>query len=156
MRVAFGCDHGGYPLRALIIEYLKANGHAVVDCGAYELDPGDDYPLYAEAVGDAIRRGDADRAVLVCGSGVGAAIAASKMRGIRAGLAHDTYSAHQGVEHDNMNILALGARVIGPATAIELIGAFLHAEFSGAPRHVRRLEEIQAIEAREVKRAESE
>ncbi len=146
MRVAFGTDHGGYPLRSLIIEYLKANGHTVVDCGAYELDPLDDYPDFAQAVGAAIQRGDADRGILVCGSGVGAAIAACKMRGIRAGLAHDTYSAHQGVEHDNMNVLSLGARVVGPALALELIGAFLRAQFTGEPRHVRRLHKVQEIE----------
>ncbi len=147
MRVAFGCDHGGYPLRTLIIEYLKANGHTVVDCGAYEMIPTDDYPDYAQAVGEAIQRGDADRGILVCGSGVGAAIAACKMRGIRAGLAHDYYSAHQGVEHDNMNVLSLGARVIGSALAVELVGAFLHAQFTGEPRHVRRLTKVQQIEA---------
>jgi ribose 5-phosphate isomerase B len=146
MRVAFGCDHGGYPLKQLLIEYLKANGHTVVDCGAYEFVPTDDYPDYARALGEAIQRGDADRGILICGSGVGAAIAASKMRGIRAGLAHDYYSAHQGVEHDNMNVLALGARVIGPAMATELVGAFLHAQFSGESRHVRRLGKVQEIE----------
>ncbi len=146
MRVAFGCDHGGYPLRALIIENLKADGHTVVDCGAYEFNPTDDYPDFALAVGEAVRRGDADRGILLCGSGVGAAIAASKLRGIRAGLAHDCYSAHQGVEHDNMNVLALGARVIGPSTALELIQAFLKAQFSGEPRHVRRLEKMKEIE----------
>ncbi len=146
MRVAFGADHGGYPLKALIVEYLKANGHTVVDCGAYELDPNDDYPDFARAVGEAIQRGDADRGVLICGSGVGAAIAASKMRGIRAGLAHDCYSAHQGVEHDNMNVLALGARVVGPSLALELVASFLHAQFTGEPRHVRRLAKVQRIE----------
>ena len=147
MRVAFGCDHGGYPLRTLIVEYLRANGHSVVDCGAYELLPNDDYPDYAQAVGAAIQRGEADRGILVRGSGGGAAIAASKMHGIRAGLAHDYYSAHQGVEHDNMNVLALGARVIGPAPAIELVGAFLRAQFTGESRHARRLAKVQQIEA---------
>ncbi len=146
MRVALGTDHGGYPLRSLIIEYLKANGHTIVDCGAYELDPLDDYPDFARAVGDAILRGDADRGILICGSGVGAAIAAGKMRGIRAGLAHDTYSAHQGVEHDDMNVLSLGARVVGPSLALELITAFLRAQFTGEPRHVRRLEKVREIE----------
>ncbi len=146
MRVAFGTDHGGYPLRSLIMEYLKGNGYTVVDCGAYELDPTDDYPDFARAVGAAIQRGDADRGILVCGSGVGAAIAACKMQGIRAGLAHDTYSAHQGVEHDNMNVLALGARVVGPALALELITAFLRAQFTGESRHVRRLDKVREIE----------
>ncbi len=154
MRVAFGCDHGGYPLRPLIIEKLKAAGHTVVDCGAYALDPTDDYPDFALAVGEAIQRGEADRGILVCGSGVGAAIAACKMRGIRAGLAHDTYSAHQGVEHDDMNVLALGARVVGPALALELIETFLRAQFSGAPRHVRRLEKVRRIEEEQLGRVE--
>ncbi len=149
VRVAFGCDHGGYPLRQLIIEHLRAAGHQVVDCGAYDLQPGDDYPDYSRAVGEAIRRGDAERGVLICGSGVGAAIAASKMIGIRAGLAHDTYSAHQGVEHDNMNVLALGARVIGPAMALELVDTFLRAQFTGEPRHVRRLDKVREIENEE-------
>ncbi len=154
VRVAFGCDHGGYPLRSFIIENLKAGGHTVVDCGAYELDPTDDYPDFAFAVGSAIQRGEADRGILVCGSGVGAAIAACKMRGIRAGLAHDTYSAHQGVEHDDMNVLALGARVVGPALALELIDNFLRARFTGEPRHVRRLEKVQRIENEQLLRIE--
>ncbi len=147
MRVAFGCDHGGYPLKELIVGHLLARGDSVVDCGAYELDPADDYPDSARAVGEAIQRGQAERAVLVCGSGIGAAIAASKLRGVRAGLAHDTYSAHQGVEHDDMNVLALGARVIGPALAVELVDAFLDAQFSGEERHVRRLDKIKELES---------
>ena len=150
MRVAFGTDHGGYPLRSLVIEYLKANGHTIVDCGAYELDPLDDYPDFARAVGDAILRGDADRGILICGSGVGAAIAAGKMRGIRAGLAHDTYSAHQGVEHDNMNVLALGGRIIGPEIAKELVRAFVSAQFSTDARFQRRLDKVNEIEKKQM------
>ena len=150
MRVAFGCDHGGYPLREPIIERLKADGHTVVDCGAYTLDPDDDYPDYTFAAGEAVQRGEAERAIVVCGSAVGAAIAANKLRGIRASVAHDTYSAHQGVEHDNMNVLALGARVIGPEVALELVESFLRANFSGAERHIRRLAKIQEMENRKV------
>lgn len=150
MRVAFGCDHGGYPLRDTILERLRADGHTIVDCGAYVFDPNDDYPDFTFAAGEAVQRGDAERAIVVCGSAVGAAIAANKLRGIRASIAHDTYSAHQGVEHDNMNVLALGARVIGPAVALELVEAFLRANFSGAERHVRRLAKVQEIEAKQI------
>jgi ribose 5-phosphate isomerase B len=146
MRIAFGCDHGGYPLRELIIERLKADGHTIVDCGAYSFDPNDDYPDYVFAAGEAVQRGAADRAIVVCGSAVGAAIAANKLHGIRASIAHDTYSAHQGVEHDNMNVLALGARVVGPEVALELVETFLRANFSGAERHVRRLAKIEEME----------
>jgi ribose 5-phosphate isomerase B len=148
MRVALGCDHGGYPLRAPIIERLKAGGHTIVDCGAYAFDPDDDYPDYVFAAGEAVQRGEADRAIVACGSAVGAAIAANKLRGIRASVAHDNYSAHQGVEHDNMNVLALGARVIGTEVALELVDTFLKANFSGAERHVRRLAKIEDMENR--------
>jgi ribose 5-phosphate isomerase B len=146
MRVAFGCDHGGYPLREPILARLKADGHTVVDCGAYSFDPNDDYPDFTFAAGEAVLRGEADRAIIVCGSAVGASIAANKLRGIRASIAHDTYSAHQGVEHDNMNVLALGARVIGSEVALELVEAFLRANFSGAERHLRRLAKIEEVE----------
>lgn len=146
MRVAFGCDHGGYPLRELILAKLKAGGHTVVDCGAFTFDPIDDYPDFTFAAAGAVQRGEADRGIVVCGSAVGAAIAANKLRGIRAAIAHDNYSAHQGVEHDNMNVLALGARVIGPEVALELVDTFLKANFSGAERHVRRLAKIQEVE----------
>ncbi len=146
MRVAFGCDHGGYTLKETITAFLTEQGHSVVDCGAFAYDATDDYPDFAIAVGEAIQRGEAERAVLVCGSGVGAAIAANKLRGVRAALAHDTYSAHQGVEHDDMNVLALGARVIGPALAVELVDAFVHAVFSGEARHLRRLNKIKELE----------
>lgn len=147
MRIAFGCDHGGYPLREPILARLKADGHTVVDCGAYSFDPDDDYPDFTFAAGEAVRRGEADRAIVVCGSAVGAAIAANKLRGIRASIAHDTYSAHQGVEHDNMNVLALGARVVGVEVALELVQAFLRANFSGAARHRRRLAKVEKMES---------
>ena len=146
MRVAFGCDHAGWPLRAPILAELRASGFDVVDCGSEEPVPGDDYPDVAAAVGRTIVKGEADRGVLVCGSGVGASIAASKLTGVRCALCHDPFSAHQGVEDDDMNVMALGARVIGPELAIELIRDFLRARFSGAERHRRRVEKIAALE----------
>lgn len=146
MRVAVGMDHGGYPLKEFILEELRKEGHEAVDVGAFNLDPSDDYPDFARAVGEAILSGQAERGVLVCGSGVGAAVAASKMKGIRASVCHDHYSAHQGVEHDNMNVLCLGARIIGPELAVDLIRAFLAAQFSGEERHVRRLGKVSEIE----------
>ncbi len=147
MRVAVGMDHGGYPLKQTILEEIRKEGHEPVDVGAFSLDPGDDYPDFARAVGEAIISGRAERGVLVCGSGVGASVAACKMKGIRASVCHDHYSAHQGVEHDNMNVLCLGARIIGPELAIDLIKAFLAATFSGEARHVRRLHKVEAMEA---------
>src|SRR5271163_3497254 len=126
MRVAIGADHAGYPLKQVLIPSLEALGHAVMDLGTHSTDPVD-YPDYAEAVGLAVLDGTAERGVLICGSGVGASVAANKLPGIRAGLAHDTYSAHQGVEHDNMNILVLGSRVIGRALAQDLVRAFMGA-----------------------------
>jgi ribose 5-phosphate isomerase B len=147
MRVAIGMDHGGYPLKEFILEELRKEGHEVVDVGAFNLDPSDDYPDFSRAVGEAILGGQAERGVLVCGSGVGAAVAASKMKGIRASVCHDHYSAHQGVEHDNMNVLCLGARVVGSEMAADLIRAFLEAQFSGEARHVRRLKKVDEIEA---------
>ena len=147
MRVAVGMDHGGYPLKQTILEEIRKEGHEPVDVGAFSLDPGDDYPDFARAVGEAILSGRAERGVLVCGSGVGASVAACKMKGIRASVCHDHYSAHQGVEHDNMNVLCLGARIIGSELAIDLIKAFLAATFSGEARHMRRLNKVEAIEA---------
>ncbi len=147
MRVAVGMDHGGYPLKEYILEEIRKEGHEPVDVGAFRLDPTDDYPDFARAVGEAILDGRAERGVLVCGSGVGAAIAATKMKGIRAAVCHDHYSAHQGVEHDNMNVLCLGARIIGPELAVDLISAFLAANFTGEERHARRLGKVNAIEA---------
>lgn len=146
MRIACGFDHGGYPLRETTFEALRAAGHEPLDLGAAELDPADDYPDFALRVVRAIRAGEAERGILVCGSGAGVAVAATKVEGIRAAMAHDTYTAAQCVEHDAVNVLALGARVIGPAIATELVTAFANAEFSGAQRHVRRLRKVEAIE----------
>jgi len=146
MRVAFGCDHAGWPLRERILAELRARGVQVVDTGPGELVPGDDYPDVAAAVGRAVVSGAADRGIIVCGSGVGASIAASKLTGVRCALCHDPFSARQGVEDDDMNVLALGARVIGPELAAELLRDFLEARFSGADRHRRRLEKIAALE----------
>ena len=146
MRVAFGCDHAGWPLRERILAELRARGVQVVDTGPGELVPGDDYPDVAAAVGRTVVSGGAERGILVCGSGVGASIAASKLTGVRCALCHDPFSARQGVEDDDMNVLALGARVIGAELAAELVRDFLDARFSGAERHRRRLEKIAALE----------
>ncbi len=146
MKIAVGCDHGGFPLKSALVDELRKLGHTVVDCGAHSLDPGDDYPDFTRAVGAAIQRGEAERGVVACGSGVGASIAASKMVGVRACVCHDTYSAHQGVEHDNMNVLCLGARVVGDELARELVRSFASAQFSGDERHIRRLNKVLEIE----------
>ena len=146
MKIAISADHGGFALKPVIAGQLKELGHEVIDCGAYNLDPADDYPDWSLKVGQAIQRGEAERGVIICGSGVGACIAATKMRGIRAALCHDTYSAHQGVEHDNMNVLCLGARVIGEELAKELVRAFATARFSGDERFQRRLNKVLEIE----------
>jgi RpiB/LacA/LacB family sugar-phosphate isomerase len=146
MRVALAADHAGADLKAQLLDRLAPLGHELIDLGGDGSDPDDDYPDYSRALGLAILDGRADRGILVCGSGVGASIAASKLPGIRAGLCHDTYSAGQGVEHDDMNILALGARVIGVETAVSCARSFLAASFSGAPRHVRRVAKVRAIE----------
>jgi ribose 5-phosphate isomerase B len=146
MKVAFGSDHAGWPLRAPILAELRSSGFEIVDSYSEELIPGDDYPDVAAAVGRAIASGEAERGVLVCGSGVGASIAASKLTGVRCALCHDPFSAHQGVEDDDMNVIALGARVIGPELAVELVRDFLRARFSGLERHRRRVEKIAALE----------
>ena len=146
MEIAVGADHGGFVLKQTVMEELKKTGHSIVDCGAPTLNPADDYPDFSRAVGRALQRGDAERGVLICGSGVGAAIAATKMRGVRACVCHDTYSAHQGVEHDDMNVLALGARVIGDELAKEIVRAFISAQFSGDVRFRRRLDKVMEIE----------
>lgn len=146
MRVAFGSDHAGWLLRGRLLAELEERGHTIVDCGPAEMVPGDDYPDVAAAVGRAVKEGRADRGVLVCGSGVGASIAASKLAGVRCGLCHDAFSARQGVEDDDMNVLALGARVIGAELAAELVRIFLGASFSGAERHRRRVEKIARLE----------
>ena len=146
-RIAIASDHAGFKLKQDLVKYLGELGHTVTDLGTNSEAPVD-YPDYAAAVGDAVRGGTGERGVLICGSGVGASVAANKLNGIRAGLCHDTYSAHQGVEHDDMNVLVLGARVIGPALAQELVAAFVHATFSGEERHVRRLNKVKALEER--------
>lgn len=148
MIVAVGSDHAGFALKPAILDAIRAAGHEALDCGAFEIEPGDDYPDFAERVADAVLDGRAERGVLVCGSGVGASVAANKFAGIRAGLCQDTFSAHQGVEDDAMNVLSLGARVIGPSLAAELVGAFLKAQFSGAERHRRRLDKVKSFESR--------
>lgn len=146
MRVAIAADHAGFPLKQLAIDTAQAAGHEITDLGTHDGDTPVDYPDTARAAADAIRNGDADRAVIVCGSGAGVAVAACKFDGIRAAVAHDTYTAHQAVEHDDVNVLCLGGRVIGPALAQEIIEAFLKAEFSGEDRHRRRLAKIEEIE----------
>jgi ribose 5-phosphate isomerase B len=145
MRVALGADHAGFALKQHLVEVVKGLGHQVLDKGTSDERPVD-YPDYAEAVGVAVRSGEADKGVMICGSGVGAAIAACKLPGVRAAVCHDAYSAHQGVEHDDMNVLVLGARVIGSALAEELVAGFLKAKFSGEPRHQRRLEKVISLE----------
>ena len=147
MHVAISSDHAGFELKQSLALYLKELGHEVSDLGTNSTAPVD-YPDFAEAIGLAIRDGRADRGILLCGSGVGASVAANKIPGIRAGLAHDTYSAHQGVEHDNMNVLVLGARVIGIEMARELVRTYLAAKFTGEERHQRRLDKIKALESR--------
>jgi len=145
MRIALAADHAGFELKALMMERLTQDGHQVLDLGTDSTEPVD-FPDYAQAVAEAIVSGKAERGILVCGSGVGACMAANKLRGIRAGLCHDTYSAHQGVEHDDMNVLCLGAQIIGPELALELVRTFLAARFSGEERHRRRLAKIEALE----------
>ncbi|MEO7665149.1 MAG: RpiB/LacA/LacB family sugar-phosphate isomerase [Candidatus Limnocylindrales bacterium] len=149
MRVALSADHAGAALKAELLRRLAAAdlGHELVDLGGDGSDPLDDYPDFARRLGRAIRDGEADRGILICGSGVGASVAANKIRGVRAAVCHDTYSAHQGVEHDDMNVLTLGSRVIGPEPAFECAVAFLAATFSGELRHVRRLGKVLEIEA---------
>jgi ribose 5-phosphate isomerase B len=149
MRVAFAADHAGAALKLELIRRLEAAGlgHDLIDLGGDGSDPLDDYPDFAQRIGLAVRDGAADRGILICGSGVGASVAANKIRGVRTAICHDTYSAHQGVEHDDMNILTLGSRVIGPEPAYECVLAFLAATFSGEERHQRRLDKVLAIEA---------
>ena len=145
MRIALGSDHAGYALKDHLASWLAEAGHAVYDLGAHNTDPVD-YPDYAAAVASAVLDGRADRGIIICGSGAGAAVAANKLNGIRASVAHDTYTAHQMVEHDDVNVLCLGARVIGSELAQDLIDAFLRAKFSREDRHVRRVEKIKALE----------
>ena len=149
MRVAFAADHAGAHLKDELLRRIVAEnlGHELIDLGGDGSDPEDDYPDFAQRLGEAIQKGTADRGILICGSGVGASVAANKMRGVRSAVCHDTYSAHQGVEHDDMNVLTLGSRVIGIEPAFECSVAFLRASFSGEPRHKRRLDKVLAIEA---------
>ena len=147
MHVAVASDHAGFLLKGKVLEYLRGLGHTVEDLGTCDTTPVD-YPDFAEAVAEAILSGRVERAVLICGSGVGVSVAANKFRSIRAGLCHDTYSAHQGVEHDHMNVLVLGGRVVGEELAKELVGAFVGAKQSNEERHLRRLAKIDAIEER--------
>ena len=147
MKIAVGADHAGFLLKQDVAALLRKDGHDVVDVGTDSTDAVD-YPDFAEAVAQAVLDGRAERAVLVCGSGVGASVAANKLPGIRAAICHDVYSAHQGVEHDDMNVLVLGGRIVGPAVVPELVRAFVGAQFTGEERHVRRLAKVKAIERR--------
>ena len=146
MKVAFGSDHAGFELKRELLGWAESAGHRVVDLGNTSLDPADDYPDFARAVAVAVSRGEAERGIVVCGSGVGASIAVNKVPGARGAVCHDTFSAHQGVEDDDANILTLGARVIGGSLAREVAAAFLNAHYSGAERHARRLEKVKQIE----------
>jgi ribose 5-phosphate isomerase B len=153
MKLVIAADHAGFPLKEEVRGYLERLGHEVVDLGAYNTEPSD-YPDFAEAVGKALAAGRAERGILICGSGVGVNVAANKMPGIRASMCHDTYSAHQGVEHDDMNVLVMGARIIGSALAFDLVSAFLNARFQKQEdRFVRRLNKVKAIEARNMSEA---
>jgi RpiB/LacA/LacB family sugar-phosphate isomerase len=147
VRIAIGGDHAAYGLKQELKRFLEVEGHEVLDLGTFDPSEPDDYPDFAAAVGRAVLDGRAERGVLLCGSGVGASDAANKRPGVRAGLCHDTYSAHQGVEHDGMNVLVLGGRVIGPALAEELVRAFLGASYTHEERHERRLAKVRALEA---------
>ena len=148
MKIAIGSDHGGYPLNETIISDLTKAGHEIIDFGTHDGTKPDDYPDYAREVGNALQDGRADKGIIVCGSGAGACIAANKLHGVRACLCHDTYSAHQAVEHDNMNVLCLGAGVTGPDLALVLVRMFLNARFKRADRFRRRLKKVAALEKR--------
>ena len=149
MKISIGADHAGYNLKQELVEHIKSLGHDVHDVGTFDSTKPDDYPDFATLVAEDIRSGKADRGLLVCGSGVGVSVAANKFKGIRAGLCHDHYSAHQGVEHDDMNVLVMGARIVGSATALDLAEAFLSANFSNEERHLRRLQKVKGIEEHE-------
>jgi ribose 5-phosphate isomerase B len=146
MRVGVAADHGGFALKGEVVEFLRSKGYEIEDFGAYKMDSADDYPDFVIPLARAIAARTVERGVALCGSGVGASIAANKVPGVRAGLIHDVFSAHQGVEDDDMNVFCLGARVIGPMLAFELIDTFLTASFSGAARHQRRLAKLHALE----------
>ena len=155
LRVALGADHGGFSLKTELLPWLKARGYEVLDLGAHAFDSADDYPDFSKKVAQTVASGEAERGIIICGSGVGGCITANKVPGVRAGTCHDTYSAHQGVEHDDMNVLCLGARIIGIEVAKEVVAAFLEARFSNEERHHRRLQKVLAVEAEAVKRDKS-
>jgi ribose 5-phosphate isomerase B len=146
MRLGLAADHGGFGLKAELAPWLRDAGHQVVDFGAATLDPADDYPDLVVPLARAVAAGEVDRGIALCGSGVGASVAANKVRGVRAALVHDAFSAHQGVEDDDLNLICLGGRVVGPALAREIVARFLAADFSGAERHRRRLAKVRAVE----------
>ena len=145
MKLAIAGDHAGFQLKTLLVAELRKDGHQGDDLGAFDERPSD-YPDFARAIGRAVVSGQAERGILVCGSGIGASVAANKIKGIRAGLAHDTYSAHQGVEHDDVNVLCVGSRVVGPALALEIARAFVQARMNGEERHLRRIKKVLEIE----------
>ena len=147
MRIVVGSDHAGFPLKQEMAEWLRSDGHEVIDVGTHSTAPVD-YPDSAEAVGRAVVEGRGERGVLVCGSGVGASVAANKIKGVRAAICHDIYSAHQGVEHDDMNVLVLGGRIVGAGVAPELVRAFVGARYTGEERHARRLAKVIALDNR--------
>ena len=156
MRIGVAGDHAGFEVKNAVVGWLKESAHDVADLGPSVYDPDDDYPDYTFKLAEAVASGDVERGILVCGSGVGASVAANKVPGVRAAICHDGYSAHQGVEHDDLNVLCLGGRVVGPALAQELVAAFVGASFSGDARHVRRLNKVIAFEKRAVEnRAET-
>jgi ribose 5-phosphate isomerase B len=146
MKIAIAADHGGFPLKAELVDLLKQAGHEPIDLGAFEFIAGDDYPDYALLVGKAVQSKQVERGIVLCGSGVGACIAANKLKGVRAGVCHDTYSAHQGVEHDDMNVLCLGARVVGIEPAKEIVLAYVNAKLNPGERYQRRLNKVLQIE----------
>ncbi len=146
MKIALGTDHAGFALKQSLSAFVKKLGHEVIDVGAHQFDPVDDYVDYAMALCKCVREGNAERGILLCGSGVGATVAANRVPGILACVCHDSYSAHQGVEHDAMNVLVLGGRIIGTALAEDLVASFLNAKFTGEERHVRRLNKVRALE----------
>lgn len=148
MKVVIGADHGGFTLKQELLETVRLAGHQVIDVGALRYDQSDDYPDFSLAVARAVSGGEADRGIIVCGSGVGACVAANKINGVRACLCHDTYSARQGVEHDDLNVLCLGGRIVGVALAADLVQAFLGASFTGEERHTRRLKKVLAAESK--------
>jgi ribose 5-phosphate isomerase B len=151
MKVAIASDHAGYDMKEALLAFTRGLGHEILDLGPHRLMPEDDYPDFAEAIGVAVAKGQTERGILICGSGVGASVAVNKIPGIRGGICHDSYSAHQGVEHDNMNVLVLGSRVIGPQLAEDLVRIFLAASFTGEERHRRRLEKIRVLEMKHQK-----